>query len=198
MTALKQRWTLARSWFTALCLLMLGLLTAQTALAQEVVTTRLEPVGGSGVSGTATVRATGDDTASVSLEVSGLVPGISSTVQLRAGTCATPSASFGLLGTLQPDAAGNASLSTSTVRVSATGAVTPLEFSLLTDGDRLLQVVSTEVVACGEIPRSAAVAAPPALPAAGNPPGASVAPLLAALGLLGLGWGLLLHRRPAR
>lgn len=183
----------ARTVAIGLSLLVMGLLAIQAAVAQEAVTVRLDPVGNSGVSGTATVRATGDDTAILNLEATGLAQGVTYRAVVQAGTCAMPSASIGTLGDLQADTTGRAALSTSTVRVSA-AAVVDLMFSNLTDGDHIVRILDTGVVACGGIPASAAPG-PSRLPTAGTPPAASLAPALAAVGLLGIGWGVLLRRR---
>ncbi|MDP8922730.1 MAG: hypothetical protein M3O34_07620 [Chloroflexota bacterium] len=181
---------------TALTAFLL-LVRAEPASAQQSVTARLEPMAGSGASGTATLTAQ-DGGSRVSFDIVGLAPGASYPAQLHAGTCAQLSASFTSLGTLVADPTGRASAS-SPVLFRGTE---PVPLATLVDGDRVIVVMGSQsVVACGAIPRLAAarVAQVPAgLPAtgevdAGHRPGIG----LAALGLALLFVGLLLRRRGA-
>ena len=94
---------------TALAAAML-LIHAAPVAAQQSATAHLEPLAGSGASGTATLTAQGGGTVA-SLDVAGLIPGGSYAARLHAGSCAQPSASFTPLGTLVPDATGRASAS---------------------------------------------------------------------------------------
>lgn len=89
------------------------LLWSDVGMAQGAVTVQLEPVGGSGVRGTAILTAAGEGT-SVSFDVQGLPPGTSARATMQVSTCAMPSASFAALPDLTADAAGKA---------TATGAV---------------------------------------------------------------------------
>lgn len=83
------------------------LLLPGVVIAQEVITVRLDPVGDSGVSSTATLIAAGDGT-TVELEIKGLAPGADARSTMHAGTCAMPSASFAALPDLKADATGRA------------------------------------------------------------------------------------------
>ena len=69
------------------------LLLPGMVVAQEAVTARLDPVGESGASGTATLIAAGDGT-NVTLDIESLGPDGDARATMNAGTCATPSASF--------------------------------------------------------------------------------------------------------
>jgi hypothetical protein len=134
------------------------------------------------------------DLAPVTVELSGLTPGTVYTVNLHAGTCALPSASFARLGDITADAGGAGQLQASEGTASATGAQVILTTELVLDGDHILLVVGDDAVACGTIPSLAAtsgpgpIATPSQLPATGGLP----LGLLAALGLssLALGWRL--------
>jgi len=77
------------TWLHLFATLLLGLvlLLPGTVLALETVTVRLDPVGASGVSGTATLTAAGDGT-DVVLDISGLAPGVDARATMQAGTCA--------------------------------------------------------------------------------------------------------------
>ena len=159
------------------------LAAAWPALAQQAVTARLSPQGGSGVGGTATLAPAGDvahaprldDATRVVLEVSGLPPGATAQGSLHAGTCATPSASAAALPGLTADATGRA---TAGGFVLFRGAEN-VAFSTVADGDHVINIASGgRVVACGAIPRATGV--PSRLPATGSAPGA----LLGAVGLL--------------
>jgi LPXTG-motif cell wall-anchored protein len=161
------------------------LAAAWPALAQQAVTARLSPQGGSGVGGTATLAAAGDvahaprldDATRVVLEVSGLPPGASAQGSLHAGTCAAPGASAALLPGLTADATGRAAASGFALFRGAES----VAFSTVADGDHIVSVAAGgRVVACGAIPRAAG--GPSRLPATGSAPGLS--PLLGAAGLL--------------
>lgn len=169
------------------------LLTPGIGLAQEVVSVQIDPIGESGVSGTATLTATGEGT-DVVLDITGLAPGTVARGTMQAGTCAMPSASFAALPELVADASG---------RATATGSILfrgtePVALATMADGEHIIAIQVEQVVACGVIPKPTSDSAPPAaLPTTGRP-----APLPAAMcmGILGLGAltaGLLL-RRPAQ
>ena len=69
------------------------LLLPGIVMAQEVVTVQLDPVGDSGVSGTATLTSAGDGT-QVELDIKGLAPDADARGSMHAGTCAMPSGFF--------------------------------------------------------------------------------------------------------
>ncbi|NLE75704.1 MAG: hypothetical protein GX605_02985 [Chloroflexi bacterium] len=167
-------------------LVVLALLLPGAAWAQEAVSVQLDSVGGSGVSGTATLTAAGDGT-EVALEVQGLAASAEAQAALHAGTCQMPSASFTALPALQADADG---------RATASGAVLfrgaePVALTTLADGEHIIIVSTDQAAACGVIPALAAAAAPATLPVTG---GAAV-PLAAwALGLGAVSAGWLIRR----
>jgi LPXTG-motif cell wall-anchored protein len=158
-------------------------------MAQEMVTVQLDPMGGSGVSGTAALTAAGEGT-DIALDIQGLAPGAAARGTMQAGTCEMPSASFATLPDLQADANGRATASGS-VLFRGTEAVA---LATMADGEHILAIQTEQVVACGVIPKLASAEAPPAsLPATGG-----AAPWLAAaagvLGLCALSGGLFLRR----
>jgi hypothetical protein len=155
------------------------LLLPGVGMAQEAATVQLDPVGESGVSGTATLTAAGDGT-DVVLDVEGLAPGADARATMHAGTCAVPSASFAALPDLKADATG---------RATATGSVLfrgteNVALATMADGEHIIAIHQAgQVVACGVIPRLTSVPAPPALPVTG---GAAFSLMAAAAGVLGL------------
>ncbi len=124
-------------------LLLLGIM-----MAQEAITIRLDPMGGSGVSGTAILSAAGDGT-TVALDLKGLAPGVAARGTMQAGTCAWPSASFAALPDLKADATG---------RARATGAVLfhgteNVALATMADGEHIIAIQAGQVwMACGVIP----------------------------------------------
>jgi LPXTG-motif cell wall-anchored protein len=160
-------------------------------MAQETVSVQLEPVDGSGVSGTASLSAAGEGT-DIALDIQGLAPGAAARGTMQAGTCEMPSASFATLPDLQADATGRAT-ATGSVLFRGTEAVA---LATMADGEHILAIQTEQVVACGVIPKLASAPTPPAsLPATGG-----AAPWLAAaaagvLGLCALSGGLFLRRR---
>ncbi len=115
--------------------------------AQEAVTVRLDPVGGSGVSGTATLSAAGDGTR-VALDIKGLAPGAEARGSMRAGTCAWSGASFATLPDLKADADG---------RARATGSVLfhgteNVALETMADGEHIIGIQAGQFGACGVIP----------------------------------------------
>ncbi len=191
-------------------LLVLSLILALAGVvsAQQTVTVPINPVAGSGVSGTATLTAVGNTT-TVSLSVSGFAPNTSHATHIHTGTCANPGGIVIDLPTLTADASGAAS-ATATVNAS---------LASLMDGNHIIQTHVTSGanfgagVACGDIPVTAVAAATPAAtvavaaatatPAAvaaapavtGGPEPLMAAALLAALGSFVLGSSMLLRRR---
>ncbi|MGH2355240.1 MAG: hypothetical protein ACRDJN_26825, partial [Chloroflexota bacterium] len=154
-------------WLTAASLLG-GLLLANVtpAAAQAALTAPLAPIGGSSVQGSATIAEQADGGALLSIDLAGLSPGAAYRVQLHAGTCALPSASAGLLGTVMPDAAGEAHLRTDTAVASAAGARVALSLRDVADGDHVVAVrdaAAGALLACGAIP-GAEVGTAPAMP----------------------------------
>ncbi len=138
------------SWlsFVLTCAL---LIQAGLVSAQEPITVLLQPVADSGVSGTAMLTS-GEGGDVVNVDIAGLAPDTSYRALLQAGTCDSPSASFGELGTLEPDPEGAASLVAGTARMSAAGASIDLVVSNLTDGDHIISIVGPGIIACGSIP----------------------------------------------
>jgi hypothetical protein len=123
------------------------LLLPGLVIAQEAVTVRLDPVDGSGVSGTATLTAAGEGT-QVELDVQGLAPGAAARANMQANTCAMPSASFAALPELQADAAS---------RATAIGSVLfrgtdNVALATMADGAHIITIQTGQVVACGVIP----------------------------------------------
>lgn len=152
------------------------------AAAQETVTVRLAAVGGSGVSGTATLTATDSGTA-VLLDVAGLPAGASARATEHAGTCAQPSASFAELPTLSADASGRATVMGRVLfRASQDVAL-----ATIADGAHVIAVaVGEQRVACGTIPSPGAGARPSRLPATGGAPPEALPSAAAAAGTAGL------------
>jgi hypothetical protein len=165
------------------------LLAPGLVMAQEGVTVPLDPVGGSGVSGTATLTAAGEGT-QVELVVEGLAPGTAARATMQANTCAEPSASFAALPDLTADASGTA---------TATGSVffrgtEDVALATMADGAHIIAIQTDQMVACGVIPTLAPASAPAALPGTGGAP-PWFKPITA--GILGLGIlsaGLFLRR----
>src|SRR5713101_4969699 len=126
------------------------LLLPGIVMAQEAVTVRLDPVGGSGVSGTATLSAR--DGAMVALDIKGLALGAAARGTMQAGTCAMPSASFATLPDLKADATG---------RARAIGSVLyhgteNVALATMADGEHIIAIQAGQVwVACGVIPDAA-------------------------------------------
>jgi len=167
------------------------LLLPGIAMAQETVTVQLEPVDGSGISGTATLTAAGEGT-EVTLEVQGLAPGATARGTMQAGTCDMPSASFATLPDLQSDANGTA---IATGRVLFRGAE-DVALETMADGEHIIAIQTDQVVACGVIPALASAAAPPeSLPATGAVVPSFLAAGAGILGLCALSGGLFLRRR---
>ena len=108
---------------------------------------RLQPVGGSRVHGTATVRSLGAETG-MELVLTGLPKGKKFRVLLNAGSCARRSASFTLLGIA---AAGPKGVAHYSSLVRSNGA--PMSFKSIADGKHVIAVVvGKKTVACGSIP----------------------------------------------
>ena len=176
-------------WFLVLVLLLLpGVGMAQEA---ETVVVQLDPVGGSGVSGTATLSAAGEGT-NVALDMGGLAPGTAARGTMQAGTCDVPSASFAALPDLQADAAG---------RATATGSVLfrgteDVALETMADGEHIFAIQSDQLVACGVIPKLASASSPPSsLPVTGRALSLVTAVSVGLLGLCVLSGGLFLRRR---
>jgi LPXTG-motif cell wall-anchored protein len=182
------------TWFDVFGILLAALVVTAMLLpgagmAQAAVTVQLDPVGASGVSGTATLTAALDGTnvTLVTLDVKGLAPGADARATMQANTCAMPSASFAALPALKADATG---------RATATGAVLfrgteAVALETMADGEHVITVQTGQVVACGVIPKLA----PATLPATGGAASSATAALAGVLGLCALSAGLLLRRR---
>jgi len=167
-----------------------ALLLPGMGVAQAAVTVQLDPMGGSGVSGTATLTAAGDGT-NVTLDVKGLAPSTDARATMNANTCAMPSASFAALPDLKADATGRAT-ATGSVLFRGTEAVA---LATMADGEHVIAIQAGQVVACGVIPKLASASTPSTLPATGG----TAFPLMAAMaGILGfcvLSAGLFLRQR---
>jgi hypothetical protein len=166
------------------------LLVPGVLMAQEAVTVQLDPVGESGVSGTATLTAAGDGT-DVALDIQGLAAGADARAAMHANTCDMPSASFAASPDLKADASG---------RATATGSVLfhgtePVALATIADGEHIIAIQTGQIVACGVIPRLASVLAPPALPGTGGAPFSHQAVTAGVLGFCALSAGLLLRQR---
>jgi hypothetical protein len=181
------------TWLSLLgiSLIVLALLLVPGMLmAQEAVTVQLDPVGESGVSGTATLTAAGDGT-DVALDIQGLAPGADARATMHANTCDMPSASFAALPDLQADANG---------RATATGSVLfhgtePVALETMADGEHIIAIQTGQIVACGVIPTLTTASAPPALPGTGGAPFSRLAVTAGALGFCVLAAGLFLRKR---
>ena len=168
------------------------LLLPGMGMAQEAITVRLDPVGKSEVSGTATLIAAGDGT-NVALDIKGLPPGADARATMHANTCAMPSASFAALPDLKADA---------TSRATATGSVLfhgteNVALATMADGEHIIVIRAGHVVACGVIPKLTSASALPTLPLTG---GVAFSPTAATAGVLGfcaLSAGLFLRQYPA-
>ena len=166
-------------------LLLPGLLMAQVA-----VTVRLDPVGGSGVSGMATLTAAGEGT-QVELDIQGLAPGATARATMQANTCTMPSASFAALPDLQADATG---------RATATGSVLfrgtdNVALATMADGAHIITIQTGQVVACGVIPMLTSASTSSTLPVTGGAAPWLMAATASGLGLCALLAGLFLRRR---
>ena len=113
---------------------------------------------------------------------------------MNAGTCDQPSASFAALPDLAADASGKAA---ATGKVLFRGAE-DVALAAMADGQHVISIQTDQVVACGAIPPSAAVAAAAGMPETGGAAPWFVA-LVAALvlGLVVLIAALVLIRRRA-
>jgi hypothetical protein len=160
-------------------------------MAQEAVTVELDPVGESGVSGTATLMVAGEGT-NVALDIRGLAPGAEARVTMHANTCAMPSASFAALPDLKADATG---------RATAIGSVLfhgtkNVALAIMADGEHIIAIrAGGQVMACGVIPELASTSAPATLPVAGGATFSLMAAMAGVLGLCALSAGLFLRRR---
>ena len=160
------------------------LLLPVVALAQASVTVQLDPIGDSGVSGTATLTADGEGT-DVALSIKGLPADAEARATMQAGTCAEPSASFAELPDLAADASGNA---TANGRVLFRGSE-DVALATMADGEHIVSVeTGGQVVACGVIPAQT-------LPESGAAVFPVVAGVAGALGLCALAAGQLLRPR---
>jgi hypothetical protein len=168
------------------------LLVPGILMAQEAVTVQLDPLGESGVSGTATLIAAGDGT-NVALDINGLAPGADARATMHANTCAMPSASFAALPDLKADATGTA-MTTGSVLFRGTENVA---LATMADGEHIIAIQQAgQVVACGVIPDLAS--ASPTLPATGGAAFRLVSTITGVLGFCALSVGLVLRQRNRR
>jgi hypothetical protein len=150
-----RQWTWLCSLGNSLLVLVL-LLSPGMVVAQEMVTVQLDPVGGSGVSGTATLVAA-DDGTHVALDIKGLARGAEARATMHANTCAMPSASFAALPGLKAGATG---------RATATGSVLfhemDVALAIMADGEHIIAIhAGGQVVACEVIPKLTSDSPPP-------------------------------------
>jgi len=169
------------------------LLLSSVVMAQEAVIVQLDPVGESGVSGTATLIAAGEGT-SVTLDIEGLTPGMEARATMHANTCEMPSVSFSAMPNLKADAAGKA---------TTTGSVLfhnmDLALDIMADGEHVITIhADGEALACGVIPRLTSTSAPQTLPVTGGAVSSFVGAGTAILGFCAVSAGLLLRRRGHR
>ena len=136
-----------RALFGVLLLLAVGF--PVEARAQRTMELALQPMGGPAGNVVATITEM-DDLVTVTVTASGLQPGASYEVQTHAGSCEFPSASFGALGSLLADDQGNASLTTTSARMSAAGLTVDLD--ILLDGLHTLDLRGPDVAACASVP----------------------------------------------
>lgn len=160
-------------------------------MAQEAVTVQLDPVGKSGVSGTAALVPAGDGT-HVTLDIRDLVPGAAARATMHAGTCAMSSARFAALPDLKADATGRAT-ATGSVLFHGAKDVAP---AVMADGEHIIAIrTGGQVVACGVIPRLASASIPPKLPETGGAAFSLMVAIVGILGLSALSAGLFLRQR---
>jgi hypothetical protein len=160
-------------------------------MAQGPATVQLDPVGESGVSGTATLIAAGDGT-NVALDIKGLASGADARATMHANTCSMPSASFAALPDLKADATG---------RATATGSVLfrgteNVALATMADREHIIAIqVGGQVVACGVIPKLTSASVPPTLPVTGGAAISLKAAIAGVLGLCALSVDLFLRQR---
>ena len=189
LPSLLRQWTWLRPLGNSLLLLVL-LLFPGMVVAQEPVTVHLDPVGGSGVSGTATLVAAGEGT-QVALDITGLAQEADARATMHANTCTMPSASFAALPGLKADATG---------RATATGSVLfhdmDVALAIMADGEHIIAIkAGGRIVACGVIPKLSSASAPPALPVTGGVAFWFTAVPAGILGCCALSAGLFLRER---
>lgn len=188
----KTGYRFARLGLSILAVALLFLSSA--ALAQDRVDVPLTAVGDSGISGDATLVASGEGT-EVTLNVTGLAANAEAQASMHAGTCEQPSASFAALPSLTADANGSA---TATGRVLFQGSE-DVALQTMADGQHIISISSGgQVVACGAIPNWAAVQGPSQLPTTGGAGFPLPAALAVLLGLGVLAGGLLLREHSRR
>jgi hypothetical protein len=108
---------------------------------------RVNPTGGSRVTGTGTLRSAGIETG-MQLMLTGLPKKTTFRVVLRTGTCARRSATSTLLGIASAGANGSARYSSLVRRNGA-----PMRFEAVADGKHVVTiVVKLKTLACGAIP----------------------------------------------
>ena len=116
---------------------------------QLVTSVRLDPTGGSTVSGVVTLVALPEGETRFELNLAGLLPGKAYSLQLHAGSPAQPSASFTQVTTVNADAFGRA-IASGLVRFRGTEDIPLLDIA---DGNHFLSVVGFgQTVAAGAIP----------------------------------------------
>ena len=164
-------------WISLIVVVLIAL--ASVTAAQESVTVQLDPLGESGVTGTATLTAAGEGT-DVALDVQGLAAGAEAQAAMQAGTCDVPGASFAALPSLTADETG-ATTATGSVLFRGTEDVA---LATMADGEHVIAIqAGGQVVACGVIPALSSDSPAPILPETG---GAGFAVAAAGAGVLGL------------
>lgn len=95
------------------------------------------------------------DGAALRLDLSGVEPGTAYVATMHAGSCEEPSASAGRLGRIVTDAQGRGTLRAVAAAVGAGGAGVPLTVDLLTDGERVVEILAPDGkrLLCAALPR---------------------------------------------
>jgi hypothetical protein len=95
------------------------------------------------------------DGAALRFDLSGVEPGTVYTVRMHAGSCDQPSASAGRLGQIVTGADGRGTLRAVSTTVGTGGAAVPLTMDLLTDGERVVDVLAPDGTrtVCAALPR---------------------------------------------
>jgi hypothetical protein len=168
-----------------LALVALGSIVSSVSAAQTV-TVSIQPLNGSGVSGTATLTAQGSQTA-VSLHIGGYPPDTSHPIHFHTGTCANPGPPVIPLPTMDANADG----------VATATAVVAVPLAALGDGNHLVMTHTGPPptigmnIGCGDVP---VVSAVPNLPRTGGGPPAADGAMIG-VGALAVGLGVALRRR---
>ena len=135
-------------------LFALLLSVASPAAANGSVEFLIESIDSSAIGGSAMISEPLDGRAQLSVALDGLSSESAYQARLHAGTCQTPSASFGTLGTMAVAADGRGHVQTEQMEAMG-GRTMNLTLDLLADGDHVVVIVdlaANTAVACGPIP----------------------------------------------